>query len=65
MNMKKRVLLVGLAALAVVVIYVAALRFHVSLPWRYGRLVLPLSLGVVVGSLFFGFVDRRRGRSRT
>jgi uncharacterized membrane protein len=62
MKAKARVLVGILAVLAVVVIDVAALHFHVFLPWRYGRLVLPLSLGGVVGTHFFGFRDRRRRR---
>jgi hypothetical protein len=62
MKAKAKVLLGILAALAVVVIDVTALHFHVFLPWRYGRLVLPLSLGVIVGTHLFGFRDRRRRR---
>jgi uncharacterized membrane protein len=62
MKAKARVLVGILAVLAVVVIDVAALHFHVFLPWRYGRVVVPLSLGVIVGTHLLGFRDRRRRR---
>jgi len=62
MKAKAKIVVGILAVLAVVVIDVAALRFHVFLPWRYGRVVLPLSLGVLVGTHLLGFRDRRTRR---